>query len=112
PRATRTRPTRDARQRRHARNAIRRRANFRTTNQRPDQRMSDQRDPSQSNARDESLRAHRTTHGGAQSAMDDGAHLTTRDSERRSTLDLVLENISDEPSRGLSAWLRTTAGVV
>src|SRR5213082_126799 len=86
PRAARTRPTRNARQRRHARNAIRRRANFRTTNRRPDQRMSDQHAASHSNAKDESA--------------------------RRRTLCLVLENILDKPPRGLSAWLRTTAGVV
>src|SRR3989440_567030 len=50
--------------------------------------MSDQNASNRPNARDESLRA------------------------RRTTLGLVLENLSDEPSRGLSAWLRTTAGVV
>jgi len=58
--------------------------------------MSDQHAASHSNAKDESLPARRTTHDGA----------------RRTTLGLVLENILDEPSRGLSAWLRTTAGVV
>src|SRR5947209_10625885 len=96
PRATRTRHAAHACQRRRARNTVRRRANFRTTNQRPDQRMSDQHAASHSNAKDESLPARRTTHDGA----------------RRTTLGLVLENILDEPSRGLSAWLRTTAGVV
>ena len=64
--------------------------------------MSDQHAASHSNAKDE--RARRTTHEGAQ-------HLT-RDRARRTTLRLVLENILDKPPRGLSAWLRTTAGVV
>ncbi|MDT5295460.1 MAG: ubiquinol-cytochrome c reductase cytochrome b subunit [Acidobacteriota bacterium] len=31
---------------------------------------------------------------------------------RRTTLGLVIENLCDEPSSGLSAWARTTAGVV
>src|SRR5438105_3860339 len=50
--------------------------------------MSDQNASNRPNTRDESLRA------------------------RRTTLGLVLENLSDEPTRGLSAWVRTTAGVV
>src|SRR5437588_3081098 len=50
--------------------------------------MSDQHASNQPDTTDESLRA------------------------RRTTLGLVLENLSDKPPRGLSAWLRTTAGVV
>jgi ubiquinol-cytochrome c reductase cytochrome b subunit len=36
----------------------------------------------------------------------------TRGVMRGTTLDLVFENLSDEPSDGLSAWARTTAGLV
>ncbi len=32
--------------------------------------------------------------------------------ERRTTLNIVLENLLDDPPRGLSAWARTTAGIV
>lgn len=31
---------------------------------------------------------------------------------RRTTFDVVLENLLDEPARGFSAWARTTAGIV
>ncbi|MBC7931600.1 MAG: cytochrome bc complex cytochrome b subunit, partial [Rubrivivax sp.] len=37
---------------------------------------------------------------------------TRSGSPRRTTLDIVLENLLDEPSHGLSAWVRTTAGII
>jgi ubiquinol-cytochrome c reductase cytochrome b subunit len=48
------------------------------------------------------------------SRADDAAQATppTSSRARRTTLGLVLENLSDEPARGAWAWVRTTAGGV
>jgi ubiquinol-cytochrome c reductase cytochrome b subunit len=50
----------------------------------------------------------------ARANVQDGIDLSrrTKNVSRRTMLGLVFENLSDEPSDGLDAWVRTTAGVV